>query len=694
MHIKDNIEQLNPVIADVVTDATPGFRFATGEGELVFTEVGELRSGSSSATGCCSSTRPPLSSLAIVNRSSIGGRERTTRADNDGEYSETSATAGEEDIRRDESGTFELKREIDVTPTGLVVRSSMTNLSDAAAALTDVEPVCLEFAVGRQDWVHYHAKGGGTDWDLPPNAYSTRVTYDLRHTLYLQSHGAGRSSNDDLPLLISVSEPLEAGLFFGMEWSGEWILKMTAVGDDKVRLGCAFKSPCPIAPGETVDLPPVHLGFFNGGFDEGTNALRRHIYEQVCPHYQGKPTLPRVSYDHWFGIENRNTIDFMKTQVDRAAEMGAEVFVHDAAWFEGGFPHGVGNWDRVDREKFPNGLEELADYVRSKGMDFGLWFEIERAAPETSAVRNHPELFVEAPQWGQQPFGGCTGRQFHLNLALPEAQDWAIATVGELIERLDIRWSRWDYNIEPNPFWRSVDPTGAIQFAYMKGLYRVLDTLMARYPNWMVETCASGGRRFDLGTIRRAHTCWFSDHTTYPEVCRHMQARANRFLPGHLLNSSVAVGPGHGVSEVDDTAILSRMLGKLAFDGDIASLTPEMAARARHWSDVFKSIRHLLVQDFHQLTAAPTTGDDWDVMSFNAYDGSEAALYAFSGRKAGEMTIPLRGLNPDAEYSIECLNDGAVETKRGTELMQKGLTISLARNSAKLWHVKDGAIAG
>jgi alpha-L-rhamnosidase len=34
MHIKDNIEQLNPAIADLVTDATPGFRFATGEGEL------------------------------------------------------------------------------------------------------------------------------------------------------------------------------------------------------------------------------------------------------------------------------------------------------------------------------------------------------------------------------------------------------------------------------------------------------------------------------------------------------------------------------------------------------------------------------------------------------------------------------------------------------------------------------------
>lgn len=634
MHTRTAIRQLSAAFADVVTDATPGFGLASAAGEMVFTETGDNG-----------------------------------------------------DTWRNSSGTLELRRRIEVTPTGMVVRCRMTNLSgEGSVSLTAVEPMCLELAVGRQEWVHYHAKGGVTDWHVPPSAYSTRITYDLQPSLYLQSHGAGRSSNEDLPLLISVAEPLEAGLFFGMEWSGEWVLRMTAVGDDRVRLGCGFKSPWPLRPGETADLPPVHLGFFTGGFDEGTNALRRHIYEQVCPRYGGRPTMPRVSYDHWFGIGNRNTVDLMKKQADRASEMGVEVFVHDAAWFPGGFPHGVGNWDRVDTDKFPDGLEELAHYVRGKGMDFGLWFEIERAAPETSAVRRHPELFVEAPQWNSRPSGSCTGRQFHLNLALPQAQDWAIETVGTWIERLDLRWSRWDYNIEPNSFWRSVDPTGAIQFDYMKGFYRVLDTLMARYPDWMVEACAGGGRRLDLGTIRRAHTFWFSDHTEYPAVCRHMQARANRFLPGHLLNSSVAVGFGQGDAGFDDTAILSRMLGKLAFDGDIASWSSALARRARHWTVAFKAIRHLMVQDFHQLTPAPTSGDDWDVMSFNAYDGSEAVLFAFSGRTAGSLYAPLRGLDAGSTYEVRCLKEGSSQAFEGEALLRPGFAITLPANAGGAWH--------
>lgn len=597
--------------------------------------------------------------------------------------------SGDGSLWQDQSGAFELMRELESTPTGIRIRSSIRNRTqEVAPCLTTLELLNLPIAVCPDEWRSYSCKGGVTDWWVPPQAYRTQEVFGLENALYLQSHGAGRSSNDELPLMICVAAPLDAGFFFGMEWSGEWVMKLARTSGDGVTAAAFFKSSLELKAGESRALPSVHLGFFEGGFAEATNALRHHIYEQVCPRYQGEFTRPKVSYDSWFGIENRNTIALLKTQVDRAAELGVEVFVHDAAWFAGGFPNGVGNWDTVDPEKFPNGLEELADYVRSKGMEFGLWLELERAAPGTSAVQNHPELFEACDQWSSQPFGGVVGEQFHLNLAKAEAQDWMIETIAGLIERYDLRWSRFDYNIEPNPFWKRVDPSGQIQFAYMEGLYRVLDTLMDRYPQWMVETCSSGGRRLDLGMIHRAHTAWFSDHTDFPAVCRHMQARANRFLPGHLLNSSVAVRMGHGDEGFDDTAILSRMLGKLAFDGDIASWSPALTKRYRHWSEVFKSIRHLLVQDFHQLTPPPVDAEGWDVMSFNAHDGSEAALYAFSGRKPGVRTVPLRGLHAESGYRIECMNDGGVLHKTGQELMETGLSFSLEPHEGKLWRIR------
>jgi alpha-galactosidase len=167
-------------------------------------------------------------------------------------------------------------------------------------------------------------------------------------------------------------------------------------------------------------------------------------------------------------------------------------------------------------------------------MDFGLWFEPERATEGTHFHREHPEWFAPCNTWGQEGY-------YHLNLAIREAQDYVIELVGGWIKRLDLRWSLWDYNFQPELFWNAVDPTLKVQFGYMEGLYRVLDTLMNEHPNWMLEQCAGGGKRTDIGIIKRAHTIWFSDQTFDQSMCRYMQARANRFLPGHLLNSSVAV---------------------------------------------------------------------------------------------------------------------------------------------------------
>ena len=50
----------------------------------------------------------------------------------------------------------------------------------------------------------------------------------------------------------------------------------------------------------------------------------------------------------------------------------------DSGWY-GNSEHWwdlVGDWE-VNSQKFPNGLKEAADYIRSKGMVPGLWFEME-----------------------------------------------------------------------------------------------------------------------------------------------------------------------------------------------------------------------------------------------------------------------------------------------------------------------------
>ena len=52
---------------------------------------------------------------------------------------------------------------------------------------------------------------------------------------------------------------------------------------------------------------------------------------------------------------------------------------------------------------------------------------------------------------------------------------------------------------------------------HVEGYLHFWDELLKRHPNLMIDTCASGGRRLDLETLRRSVSLWTSDDSTIPE---------------------------------------------------------------------------------------------------------------------------------------------------------------------------------
>ena len=578
-----------------------------------------------------------------------------------------------------------------------VLQLTLTNCgSEGSPAFSALNPVSLTLKGAREMKAKLRSVGGGLKLCYyPTDAYKDRVVSVAEnggiYPFRIESGPDGRSSSRDLPmLLVTVGDDNPSvGIFLALEWSAMWFMQADfhwASKDVKIQGGPKV-SGLTLESGEELSLPPAHLVFFEGDMSAGTNAARRYIYEVICPDLDGQRPLPPVSYDHWFGIGNHFDEDFMKQQVDRASELGLEYFTLDAGWYKGcgpgfdDFGLGVGNWEFVDERKFPNGLEPLAEYVRSKGMKFGLWFDVEHAHRTSDLVKRHPEWFWDVG-----------GDFLHQNLTLKEVQDYLIELVGGYIKRLDLRWARWDYNIAPKPFWEKVDPTGKIQFAYVKGLYRVLDTLMRENRGWLVECCASGGQRIDLGTLRRAHTIWASDHTEDPNICRFMQTGVNRFLPGHLPNSAVPVAKGQGGREiVRDFDVISRMCGALSFDGDVASWSAELTSMAGKLVRTYKEIRHLLVQDFYPLLPHPASDSDWDGVQFVSYEKDEAVVLIFrmSGEE-GQKQLRLRGLNPDTNYRVvDPVSDEKDQDVSGRELTEKGLNFTLVPNSAALRHLQE-----
>ena len=531
--------------------------------------------------------------------------------------------------------------------------------------------------------------GAGRSWDPTDTKFSRWWTTKRWYTLH--SGPEGRSSSVHLPV-IQVAWKAgdgEVGLWAALEWSGRWQLQM---GTDEhwefvLRGGPTVKGMV-LEPGETLKLPRVHVGVYGGPgvtLEDGGNCIRRYLAEVHAPDVQGRRPWPYVAYCHWSGIDATLTEELLIKQADRAAELGLESFEVDAAWYATDgekFYEGLGNWERVDQKKFPRGLEPFAEYVRSKGMDFGLWFEPERARVGSDWLAQHPDWYwpSDAPQYSI------------LNLTLREAQDGLIEMLSRWIERLDIRWLKWDHNQSLGPVWDSVDPTGKVQFAYFEGLYRVFDTLLARYPNLAIDNCSGGGNRSDFGTLRRAGTMVQSDHGEDPHIVRIMQTGGARVLPGNYMFASMFVGHNEGDQTIGPLDLISRMAGSIRFGGHIADWSKPHARKVRKYVDGFKTFRHLLMKDFHALRPYPRSVADWDIVEFVDPATTEAVVLAYrvrGGPKA--QTVLLKGLDPDAGYSIvDPFSARRPAAKTGRELMEKGLRLTLAEESALVRHVKLG----
>ncbi len=582
----------------------------------------------------------------------------------------------------------------------ITFESSLTNILESAlTGISALEPLSITFEPGENEgWTFHYLNGGTTEWFYPPYAFQPHnevllppsysdVAGPSATTPYIptlnpdgvriESGTGGRSSSEFIPMwaLMNKIGNQRYGVFLAMEWSGCWYLNSSWGPKNRLNLEAGVKVyDMSLESGETITMPKVHLGFFNTNTEDMFNLIRSYINEHICKSAQKGPSLPPISYSHWDGIWNGLNFDLMCEQADRMAELGGEIFSVDAGWFEKGFQEGIGNWDLVDTEKFPNGLEPLAGYIKSLGMGMGMWFEPERVVAGTTLAQSHPEWLIPCPDTK-------TNGYYLLNLSLTEVQDYLIEMLSSWISRLDLRWTRWDFNIDPVPYFQSVDPSLKIQFDYYQGLYRVMDTLAARHPDWLLESCASGGLRIDLGLARHVDTFSISDQMTNHKICAYMQARGNQFLPGSLLNGGMAVVTGnrdYGISEDD---ILSRMMGGLSFEGDISGWSEELTSAFARWIQIFKSIRHLLNQNVFYPLPIPQNTNNWDAIQFSSYDSSHIVVFVFPGRESEDKNLILKQLVDNSDYKLvdhsnrnSRVISSKVLTKEGFTVVAKGRT--------------------
>ena len=393
-----------------------------------------------------------------------------------------------------------------------------------------------------------------------------------------------------------------------------------------------------LVPGEVFETPEAVLCWSGCGFNGLSQKLHSFVNSHIVPKYWQYRERP-VLYNSWEGC----MFDFNRARLldlaSRAKKLGCELFVLDDGWFgaRNNDKAGLGDYT-VNRRKLPGGLKALADRINAMGMEFGLWFEPEAVNPDSDLYRAHPDWALTddlPPVYGRN--------ELLLDLTKPEVRDYIVESVSAVLDSANITYVKWDMN-------RHSVALGAKAHDYILGLYEVLGRIFGPRPEVLLEGCASGGNRFDLGMLCFAPQIWCSDDTDPIERLT-IQGSLSYLYPQSTFGAHVSASPH--VQTLRNTPLSTRgnvsFFGCLGYELDLKHLVPTEEKEIIHQIAFYKDYRRLFQFGLFRRLWAPE-GVAWQVSGGNTH--LAGLFHKLLPAAPGYEQLRLLGLKAESRYNL------------------------------------------
>ncbi len=488
----------------------------------------------------------------------------------------------------------------------------------------------------------------------------------------------GRPTNTEFPYFnINVGKE---GLIAVIGWPGQWAATFSRDDQKTLTLRAGQElTHFKLLPGEEVRSPLVVLQFRDQGtWIDGQNQWRRWMKEYSMPKPGGQLPPPLLlasssrAYIEMQGANTENQIMFIQRYLEE--DMKLDYWWMDAGWYQCGDPPNwgvVGTWE-VDKKRFPSGFKPISDFAHAHDMKILVWFEPERVHPGTWIAETHPEWV----------FGGTGGGLLKLNE--PEVLDWLVNHMDKLITDNGMDLYREDFNIDPLGFWRgndAPDRQGITENHFVTNFLAYWDELLRRHPDMFIDTCASGGRRLDLETLRRSAPLWRSDYAYEPIGHQGQTYGLSLWLPYHGTGTVAHVAApyyGAGATPVQPYAFWSNSASSLVVTLDIRNRELDYDALRKLFQQ-WRLVSGYYYGDFYPLLPYSLDHTVWMAWQFDRPEIGEGMVQVF--RRADSdyfgRTIKLLSLDPEARYECTNLDTPDKAALTGQELMQKGVKISM-----------------
>lgn len=336
---------------------------------------------------------------------------------------------------------------------------------------------------------------------------------------------------------------------------------------------------------EIYEAPDLFAVYSSQGLDGVSSAFHSHLRARTV-----HPKRPRpLTLNMWEALYFDHDEIKIRELVDIASEVGIERVVLDDGWFHSrrNDRSGLGDWV-IDPAVWPNGLNPVIEYINSKGIEFGLWFEGEMVNPDSDLYRAHPEWILHEgdrtpPLWRHQ---------LVLDLGHEGAYNHVLEQTSAVLAAHNIVYIKWDHN-------RVLVDAGHLGHAGVRrqtqAIYRLFAELKNRHPGLEIESCASGGARIDLGVIDLVDRFWTSDNNDALER-QTIQRWTSQVIPPELLGTHIGPTHGHQTGRTLELSMraTTALFGHAGIEWNITEATVDERKYLATWASYYKENRALL----------------------------------------------------------------------------------------------------
>lgn len=510
----------------------------------------------------------------------------------------------------------------------------------------------------------------------------------------------GSSSHQCNPFVIFCSKNCDekGGSCYGTAfvYSGNFTASMekTHIGTTRFVMGINPENfTYLLKDGQAFQAPEVIHSFSNAGFSRLTHNYHNIIRKNLFRGKYADANRP-ILINNWEATYFNFNAEKLLAIAKHAKTIGVDTFVLDDGWFLGrnGDGSSLGDWF-VDEEKLGCPLNELITNIGKLGMKFGLWFEPECVSENSNFYRQHPEWVLHAPDRK-----GVLGRkQWVVDMSNPAAVDAIFEMMSNILDNNNIEYIKWDFNRYLTDVYSHALPAdrqGEAHHRYVLGVYDLLERIHKRYPNLLIESCASGGGRFDCGMLYYTPQIWTSDNTD-PLERVNIQYGTSFCYPIISMGAHVTASPNHITKRVTPIKTRSNvaMAGTFGFELDLTKLTEEEIEALANETECYKNYADLIrTGDYYRLTENNGRYIAWQFVSNDKRQSLAVLVEQESNIDYKPIIQKFSGLQPDLIYRI--IIDG-VERERlytGLALMEIGLNIRTIKYEGESTRIEIKAV--